>query len=91
MDNECIKFIILTSLQHRWSETAANQYPTSRPYIYIILKVAGELIKDRMADVVALWDIALSNGIHKVKFEHGTTSGKRTITIDDEVIRFKKF
>lgn len=44
-----------------------------------------------MADVVALWDIALSNGIHKVKFEHGTTSGKRTITIDDEVIRFKKF
>ncbi|PIK57373.1 Fas apoptotic inhibitory molecule 1 [Apostichopus japonicus] len=39
-----------------------------------------------MADVVALWDIALSNGIHKVKFEHGTTSGKRTITIDDEAV-----
>ncbi|KAJ8036048.1 Fas apoptotic inhibitory molecule 1 [Holothuria leucospilota] len=39
-----------------------------------------------MADVVALWDISLSDGVHKVQFEHGTTSGKRVITIDGKEI-----
>ncbi|UJR23683.1 hypothetical protein I4U23_026666 [Adineta vaga] len=35
-----------------------------------------------MSDVVGTWQVALSDGIHKVEFEHGTTSGKRVIRID---------
>ncbi|XP_076986363.1 fas apoptotic inhibitory molecule 1 [Tamandua tetradactyla] len=35
-----------------------------------------------MADLVAVWDVALSDGIHKIEFEHGTTSGKRVVYVD---------
>lgn len=39
-------------------------------------------------DVVATWDIALSDGKHRIQFEHGTTTGKRVILVDSvEVIR----
>lgn len=36
-------------------------------------------------DVVATWKVPLSDGIHKVEFQHGTASGKRVIIIDDKV------
>lgn len=43
---------------------------------------------DRFRDVVATWDIALSDGKHRIQFEHGTTTGKRVIVVDNvEVIR----
>lgn len=43
---------------------------------------------DKYRDVVATWDIALSDGKHKIQFEHGTTTGKRVILVDNvEVIR----
>ncbi|XP_057623298.1 fas apoptotic inhibitory molecule 1 isoform X3 [Chionomys nivalis] len=35
-----------------------------------------------MTDLVAVWDVALSDGIHKIEFEHGTTSGKRVVYVD---------
>ncbi|XP_023043659.1 fas apoptotic inhibitory molecule 1 isoform X2 [Piliocolobus tephrosceles] len=35
-----------------------------------------------MADLVAVWDVALSDGVHKIEFEHGTTSGKRVVYVD---------
>ena len=39
-------------------------------------------------DVVATWDVALSDGIHTVLFEHGTTTGKRVILLDGvEIVR----
>jgi len=34
-------------------------------------------------DVAAIWDVKLPDGKHKVVFEHGTTSGKRVIFVDD--------
>lgn len=37
------------------------------------------------SDLVATWDLALSDGVHKVEFEHGTTSGKRVIRVDGMV------
>ncbi|XP_072329275.1 fas apoptotic inhibitory molecule a [Scyliorhinus torazame] len=41
-----------------------------------------------MADLVAFWEVALSDGVHKIEFEHGTTSGKRVVYVDGkEVIR----
>ncbi|XP_006004375.1 fas apoptotic inhibitory molecule a [Latimeria chalumnae] len=41
-----------------------------------------------MTDLVAVWEIALSDGVHKVEFEHGTTSGKRVVYVDGkEIIR----
>ncbi|CAG0890337.1 unnamed protein product [Darwinula stevensoni] len=35
-------------------------------------------------DLVAIWDVPLSDGLHRVEFEHGTTSGKRVIRVDDK-------
>ncbi|CAH6777853.1 fas apoptotic inhibitory molecule 1 isoform X2 [Phodopus roborovskii] len=35
-----------------------------------------------MTDLVAVWDVALSDGVHKIEFEHGTTSGKRVVYVD---------
>ena len=41
-----------------------------------------------MADIVATWDVSLADGVHKVNFEHGTTTGKRVITVDGvEILR----
>ncbi|KAL6031445.1 hypothetical protein STEG23_000940 [Scotinomys teguina] len=36
----------------------------------------------KMTDLVAVWNIALSDGIHKIELEHGTTSGKRVVYVD---------
>ncbi|RXG57311.1 Fas apoptotic inhibitory molecule 1, partial [Armadillidium vulgare] len=33
-------------------------------------------------DFVALWDVRLSDGVHRICFEHGTTTGKRIIYVD---------
>lgn len=30
-------------------------------------------------DLVAMWEVHLSDGIHVVEFEHGTTSGRRVV------------
>lgn len=38
-----------------------------------------------MTDLVAVWDVALSDGVHKIEFEHGTTSGKRVVYVDGKV------
>ncbi|XP_052531806.1 fas apoptotic inhibitory molecule 1 isoform X1 [Tympanuchus pallidicinctus] len=37
---------------------------------------------EKMTDLVAVWEVALSDGIHKIEFEHGTTSGKRVVYVD---------
>ncbi|KAK7482060.1 hypothetical protein BaRGS_00026644 [Batillaria attramentaria] len=37
-------------------------------------------------DLVAVWEISLSDGVHKIEFEHGTTTGKRVIRVDGEEI-----
>jgi len=41
-----------------------------------------------MTDLVGIWEVSLSDGVHTVKFEHGTTTGKRVVIVDgDEVAR----
>ncbi len=41
-----------------------------------------------MTDVVGVWDVSLADGVHTVKFEHGTTTGKRVLNVDGhEVLR----
>jgi len=37
------------------------------------------------SDLVAKWDVTLSDKVHRVEFEHGTTTGKRIIRVDGEV------
>lgn len=36
-------------------------------------------------DLVGVWDVALSDGVHRIEFEHGTTTGKRVICVDGKV------
>ncbi|XP_067004137.1 fas apoptotic inhibitory molecule 1 [Anabrus simplex] len=37
---------------------------------------------------VAYWEVPMSDGLHRIEFEHGTTSGKRVVKVDGkEIIR----
>ncbi|XP_054479613.1 fas apoptotic inhibitory molecule 1-like [Anoplopoma fimbria] len=39
-------------------------------------------------DEVAQWDVALSDGVYRIQFSHGTTTGKRVVYVNgQEVIR----
>ncbi|KAK8401421.1 hypothetical protein O3P69_002889 [Scylla paramamosain] len=33
-------------------------------------------------ELVAVWEVPLSDGLHKVGFEHGTTTGRRVLWVD---------
>ncbi|CAH1405840.1 unnamed protein product [Nezara viridula] len=37
-------------------------------------------------DFVAIWQVPLSDGLHDIKFEHGTATGKRVIWVDGKEI-----
>lgn len=37
-------------------------------------------------DLVAKWDITLPDGKYRIEFEHGTTSGRRVIRVNNKVI-----
>ena len=36
-------------------------------------------------DIVGMWEVRLSDGLHKVEFEHGTTTGRRVLWVDGKV------
>lgn len=38
-------------------------------------------------DVVGIWVVALSDGVYRIEFEHGTTTGKRVVWINGQVHR----
>ncbi|KAE9415724.1 hypothetical protein Angca_008491 [Angiostrongylus cantonensis] len=38
------------------------------------------------SDIVAKWSVPLQNKVHRIEFEHGTTTGKRIIRIDGKEI-----
>lgn len=40
-------------------------------------------------DTAATWNLKLNDGPHTVTFEHGTTSGKRVITVDGREVYMK--
>lgn len=40
-----------------------------------------------LGDVVAEWEVGLADGVHRVQLEHGTTSGKRVVTVDGKEVR----
>ena len=48
--------------------------------------VAVHNMGDKTQDLVAVWEVNLADGIHIIEFEHGTTSGKRVLRVDGEVI-----
>ncbi|XP_068184876.1 fas apoptotic inhibitory molecule 1-like isoform X1 [Antennarius striatus] len=36
-------------------------------------------------DLAGVWEVALSDGVHRIEFEHGTTTGKRVVCVDGKV------
>ncbi|XP_076854475.1 fas apoptotic inhibitory molecule a [Brachyhypopomus gauderio] len=42
--------------------------------------------RERERDRVGVWEVALSDGVHTVEFEHGTTTGKRVVYVDGKEI-----
>lgn len=47
----------------------------------LLLPVSGML----GGDLVAEWDLDLSDGIHRIQFSHGTTTGKRLVCVNGQV------
>ena len=45
----------------------------------------------KSGDLVAEWDISLSDGVYNVQFEHGTSSGKRVIKVNGKVVVYSFF
>ncbi|XP_039299017.1 uncharacterized protein LOC111051755 isoform X5 [Nilaparvata lugens] len=41
--------------------------------------------KGMSEDLVACWDVPMSDMVHRVEFEHGTTTGKRVLRLDGKV------
>ena len=49
--------------------------------------VVGWRAGDGMSnDLVGVWEVALSDGVHRIELEHGTTTGKRVIHVDGKVL-----
>lgn len=40
-------------------------------------------------DVVGVWEVPLSDKVHRIEFEHGTTTGRRVIRVDGQEV-FRK-
>lgn len=47
----------------------------------LLLRVSGML----SGDLVAVWDLDLSDGVHRIQFSHGTTTGKRLVCVNGQV------
>lgn len=43
------------------------------------------------ADIVGTWSVSLPDGMHTIRFEHGTTTGKRVVWVDNEEILRKNW
>jgi hypothetical protein len=41
------------------------------------------------SDVVAVWNIPMSDKMYKIEFEHGTTTGKRVVRVNGRASKFK--
>ncbi|XP_054162280.1 fas apoptotic inhibitory molecule 1-like [Oppia nitens] len=39
-----------------------------------------------MSDLVAVWEVPLPDKVHRIEFEHGTTTGKRILKLDGQDI-----
>lgn len=51
----------------------------------VLMFLTGSGAQRMSGDLVAVWEVALSDGVHRIEFEHGTTTGKRIIYIDGKV------
>jgi hypothetical protein len=38
-----------------------------------------------MEDLVATWNVPMSEKVYKIEFEHGTTTGKRILRVNGKV------
>ncbi|XP_037095763.1 fas apoptotic inhibitory molecule a isoform X1 [Syngnathus acus] len=62
-------------------KSSITRYTPSRKTVKVVMSAMS-------GDLAAVWDVALSDGVHRVAFEHGTTTGKRVISVDGkEVLR----
>ena len=41
-------------------------------------------------DIVGRWNLSLPDGRYVIEFEHGTTSGKRVVRVNDKVRAYNK-
>jgi hypothetical protein len=37
------------------------------------------------SDLTAVWELPLNDKVHRIEFEHGTTTGRRVVRVDGEV------
>jgi len=53
-----------------------------------VLFYVGRYMSENTGDLVAYWDVPLSDQNHRIEFEHGTITGKRIVRVDgNEIFR----
>ncbi|KAK5617472.1 hypothetical protein CRENBAI_005590 [Crenichthys baileyi] len=58
------------------------------PSAFQLLRTSSAESRMVCGDVVAVWEVALSDGVYRIEFAHGTTTGKRVVYVNGtEVLR----
>lgn len=55
-------------------------------YCKVLTKISQFHQDSASSDYVAVWDIPLSDEVHHIEFQHGTTSGRRVVRVDGKVV-----
>lgn len=53
--------------------------------VFILFLLIVSLQEMLGGDLVAVWEVALSDGVHRIEFAHGTTTGKRVVYVNGQV------
>lgn len=68
-------------------EAGTNTEPEeAAPRPFATTESTGDNLYDQR-EVVAEWRVPLHGKLHKIEFEHGTTTGKRVLWIDEKVMK----
>lgn len=67
---------------------STDEQPTDGQTVSPIDKQPASDTSYEKREVAAEWRVPLRGKLHKIEFEHGTTSGRRVLWIDEKVILF---
>lgn len=70
------------------SAASADEQPTDGLPVPSRDKQPADDTSYEKREIAAEWRVPLRGKLHKIEFEHGTTSGRRVLWIDEKVILF---
>ncbi|MEQ2214326.1 hypothetical protein XENOCAPTIV_001543 [Xenoophorus captivus] len=60
------------------------------PSAFQLLRTSSAESRMVCGDVVAVWEVALSDGVYRIEFAHGTTTGKRVVYVNGTSIKIHR-